>query len=50
MTTLSKLWNKNTDKVVEVLPEETMGLGRSIWQAAQSHLEYWEALHSCCSE
>jgi uracil-xanthine permease len=35
MSTLSKLWNKNTDKVVEVMPEENMGLGRSIWQAAQ---------------
>ncbi|GEM_PF-2757598 len=35
ISALSKLWNKNTDKVVEVMPEETMGPGRSIWQAAQ---------------
>jgi uracil-xanthine permease len=35
MSTLSKLWQKNTDKVVEVMPEETMGFGRTVWQAAQ---------------
>jgi len=35
MSALSNLWKKNTDKVVEVMPEETMGPGRSIWQAVQ---------------
>ncbi len=35
MSTLDKLWNKNTDKTVEVMPEETMGFIRSLWQAAQ---------------
>ncbi len=35
MPSLNSVWKKNTDKVVEVMPEETMGIGRTIWQAAQ---------------
>jgi uracil permease len=32
---LKKLWGQNTIKTVEVMPEETMGFWRSLWQAVQ---------------
>jgi uracil permease len=32
---LNTLWGKNTEATTNVMPEETMGLGRSLWQAAQ---------------
>ncbi len=30
-----KIWGQNTTKTVEVMPEETMGFWRSLWQAFQ---------------
>jgi uracil permease len=30
-----KIWGQNTTKTVEVMPEETMGFWRSLWQAVQ---------------
>jgi len=30
-----RVWVKNTDKTVEVMPEENMGFWRSLWQACQ---------------
>lgn len=35
MNYLDRLWGKNTDKQVDVMPEETMGFFRSVWQACQ---------------
>jgi uracil-xanthine permease len=32
---LNALWGKNTDATTKVMPEQTMGFGRSLWQAAQ---------------
>jgi len=32
---LKRLWGQNTSKTVEVMPEETMGFWRSLWQAFQ---------------
>jgi len=32
---LKRLWGQNTTKTVEVMPEETMGFWRSLWQAFQ---------------
>jgi uracil permease len=32
---LKKIWGQNTSKTVEVMPEETMGFWRSLWQAFQ---------------
>ena len=30
---LKRIWGQNTSKTVEVMPEETMGFWRSLWQA-----------------
>jgi uracil permease len=32
---LKRIWGQNTSKTVEVMPEETMGFWRSLWQAFQ---------------
>ena len=32
---LKRFWGQNTSKTVEVMPEETMGFWRSLWQAFQ---------------
>ena len=32
---LKRIWGQNTEKTVEVMPEETMGFWRSLWQAFQ---------------
>jgi uracil-xanthine permease len=32
---LKRIWGQNTSKTIEVMPEETMGFWRSLWQAVQ---------------
>ena len=32
---LNNIWGKNTDAITEVMPEQTMGFGRTLWQAIQ---------------
>ncbi len=32
---LNKLWGKNTSALTNIMPEQTMGFGRSAWQAVQ---------------
>ncbi len=34
-SSFKKIWGQNTTKTVEVMPEETMGFWRSLWQAVQ---------------